>query len=275
MFGKNYSDDHRRALDKTVNTEEHLSQLSPSEIVDEMENIFLDNDSDDMDVDQLIAYLDYLDKVAPVEDPRGAEDTAQRVLEQHAAHTEDTASKAPRRFLVRRRIFSLVAVIMILVGVICAIAYANNPREVKRTGETLTFGNAPTGTYTSLQEALDAYGVKEKLAPKWLPSGYMVTDIQVLEDNMAENFFAEYSNMMESSDDKLTITIRKNLTPDMQATYERSSDVESAENEDQPEYSVDQNNARTLITWTVDEYECTISGMIDEEDIPKIMNSIE
>lgn len=273
MFGKNYSDDHRRALDKTVNTEEHLSQLSPSEIADEMENIFLDNDSDDMDVDQLIAYLDYLDKVAPVEDPRGAEDTAQRVLEQHAAHTEDTASKAPRRFLVRRRIFSLVAVIMILVGVICAIAYANNPKEAKQTDETFTFGDAPTGTYTSLQEALDAYGVKEKLVPKWLPSDYLVAEIQATERKTDRTFFAQYVGV-ENSENNLTITIRENLTPNMQATYEKDDTGIDKFLIGSTTYYVSQDQGYTNIKWTVDTYECAISGVIAEEDISKIIDSI-
>ena len=271
MFRKAYSSDRRRAQEKAVNTDEHLSGMSPSEIVEEMENIFLDNNSDDMDVDRLVAYLDHLDQVAPVE---VHVDSCQQFLEKHAATFGAHAdAKSPRRAkTIMHRAMLAAAVLCVLIGA-CSIAYAGYTPFAQWEDETSSFSNSPEGEYVLLQDALDAYGVKEKLVPRWLPHGYMISEVQVFEAEMENTFFALYEST-ESPDDMLTITVRENLLSDAQTVYEKDDTAIDEIIVGSTTYYIGQNNKNITIVWTQGAYECCISGIIEEEDIFKIIDSI-
>lgn len=272
MFRRKCSSDQQRAQERVVNTEEHLSKMSPAEIVNEMENIFLDNNSDDMDIDQLEVYLEYLDKVAPVE---VTVDSYEQFAEKHASLLAEAHAdwKPPRRKkTVIRRAWLVAAVLFVVVGA-CSIAYAGYTPFAQWVNETLSFSRSPDGSYTSLQEALDAYGIKERLLPKWLPQVYYISDVKVMESEASNYFFAQYLSI-EDPNDVLTITVRENLLTDVQVMYEKDSTIVDELLVGSTTYYIGRNNELTTITWAVGVYECSVSGMIEEEDISKIINSI-
>lgn len=277
MFRKDYSTDPQRAQDRAVNTEEHLSKMSPSEIVDEMENIFLSDNSDDMDVDQLLAYLDHLDEVAPVAEPFDAEESYRQFAQDHAALME-AASEKPEKPVHRiptvvRRIGLVAAALVVVVGV-GSIAYASSTPFAQWVNETFSFNSRPAGEYTSLQEALDDYGVKDKLLPSWLPEEYVVSDISVNEMAAFTSFFAQYSSVL-SSEHSLTIMIRENPLGTANTVHEKDSESVNPIEAGSNTFYVNRNFDKTSIIWEIGRYECNLSGAITEEDIFKIINSFE
>lgn len=278
MFRKDYSADQKRARDWAVNTKEHLSQMSPSEIADEMENIFLGDYSDDMDVDQLLEYLDHLDKVAPIDEPFDAEESYQQFTHDHAALMDAAqttgSAKSVRRFPKSvRRIILVAATIILLVG-IASVAYASRTPFAQWVDETFSFGSRPAGEYTSLQEALDDYGVKENLLPRWLPKEYAVFEISVNKTPAFTVFFAQYKSVV-NPECSLTITIREKPPGTPDAIHEKDNESVDTIESGADTYYITQNFDRTSIIWEIGRYECSLSGLIAEEDIPKIIDSIE
>lgn len=273
MFRRKCSSDQQRAQERVVNTEEHLSKMSPAEIVNEMENIFLNNNSDDMDIDRLEAYLEYLDKVAPVE---VTVDSYEQFAEKHASLLAESHAdwKPPRRKkAVIRRAWLVAAILCVLIGA-GSMAYAGYTPFAQWVNETLSFNRSPDGSYTSLQESLDAYGVKEKLVPKWLPTAYYIAEVEVFETEVTNTFFAQYASI-DNPDDTMTITVRENLQSDRQVMYEKDSASADEILVGGISYYVSQDDVYTTITWALGPYECTISGVIAEEDVSKIIDSIE
>ena len=276
MFRNDYSFDQQWAQDRAVNTKEHLSNMSPSEIVDEMENIFLDNPSDDMDVDQLITYLEHLDQVAPVDAPFNAEESYQDFIENHSVLMEtSTVQKVtqPRYYaktLMRRAV--LVAATLCAVLVVCTFAYATSTPFAQWVNETFSFGGNPSQGYRSLQEALDDYGIRDNLIPAWLPPEYVINDVYVSESDSYTIFGALYQSI-DANGDMLLITIKQyDVQPN--TSFEKDGiDVKTVLNKNST-YYVSNNNGKTVILWRVDCYECCVSGNYDEEDIYQIINSI-
>lgn len=277
MFCNDYSSDQHRAQDRTVNIKKHLSNMSPSEIIDEIENIFLDNPSDDMDVDQLITYLEHLDQVAPIDEPFDVEESYKDFMENHSVLMETSNMQKATQLrcrpmkLMRRGI--LVAIALCIVLGACTFAYATSTPFAQWVNETFSFNRTTVGSFTSLQEALDVYNIKEKLVPQWLPPNYTLLDVQVNELEATNVFFAQYVSINDP-DAILTITIRENRTSTMQTVYEKDPTLVSEVSIGTTTYYVSRDNEYVAITWAIDSYECSISGLIEEDDVFKIINSI-
>jgi hypothetical protein len=252
--------------------------MSPSEIVDEMENIFLDNNSDDMDVDKLISYLDYLDQVAPIDEPFNTEESYQKFMEIHAVLMEDDAFsrkeplRRPIRTVVRRA--ALVAAMLCLVIGACGVAYASSVPFAQWVNEVFSFADSSNLEYSSLQEALDDYGVKEKLLPKWLPQDYVVADVSVEKMESFTVFSARYESVTDASK-SLTVSIRKLPSTEMHTIFEKDDATVDIRTSGSYTYYITHNEAYTSIIWDVTSYECCITGVIDEGDISNIISSIE
>lgn len=277
MFHKDYSADPERAQDRAVNTKEHLSKMSPSEIVNEMENIFLGENFDEMDVNRLLEYLDYLDQVAPIDEPFDAEESYRQFTQDHAALMEAAQTTVPakpaRRFPRSvRRIIIVAATIILLVGIV-SIAYAGSTPFAQWVDETFSFSSIPAGEYTSLQEALDDYGVNEALVPEWLPNEYAIATVSVNEATGFTTFLAHY-NSVKDPDDHLTITIRERPSEPIKTMYEKDATSVTSIKSGTAIYYIGHDNGQTSIMWELGRYQCNISGIIDEEDISKIIDSI-
>lgn len=277
MFRKNYSTDQKRARDRAVNTKEHLSKMSPSEIVDEMENIFLGDNSDDMDVDQLLAYLDHLDQVAPIDEPFDAEESYQQFAQEHAALLEAAQTTAPVKSVrhaprIIRRLIPVASIIILIVG-IASITYASSTPFAQWVNETFSFNSRPTGEYTSLQEALDDYSIKEKLLPNWLPKEYVISTVSVNETTAFTTFLAYYDSV-EVSDHSLTITIREGPAEMVKTMHEKDITSVDPITSDTSTYYIGYDNGQTSIIWELGRYQCNITGIIAEDDVSKIIDSI-
>ena len=123
--------------------------------------------------------------------------------------------------------------------------------------------------YTSLQDALDKLKIQEKLAPTWLPEGYELSDVTVLESPREISITAKYDN----NDKNIRISIRR-LIGSKPGDVEKSDGVVSVYDVNGVTYYIYNNFNETKASWVLGEYECFISGLLSIEEIKEIINSI-
>mgnify|MGYP005949669843 CR=1 FL=1 len=257
-----------------VNLKEHLSTLSPSEIIDEMETVFFDDlHDDDLDPDTLDLYLDALDRISPINVPNTGtfEDLLARykpIVDANSESNSKPLRKPPHRCY---RWILTAALVCILICAGTAV-YANNSNApfARWVKSTFTFYPREESTYASLQDALDFYHIDNNLVPTQLPAGFSVTDVSVHSANSFTMFSSQYKNM---NGDTFSITI-KQLHGQGASVYEKGSDIQVV-SQGGVNYYIMHNFDCITIVWCIDQFECCISGNIPEEDVLPIINSIE
>ena len=151
----------------------------------------------------------------------------------------------------------------------------------KWTQETFHFGyagqaeetNAPTPDFsypcTSLQESLDLYNVTARLVPMWIPDGYEECAVDVLQTPTQRQFIAAY----QCGEDYIRILITDYLDthPVQIEQSENLVDIHSINGID---FYIFENDGHHIAAWTLDAYECYISGPISVDQIKEMINSI-
>ena len=148
-------------------------------------------------------------------------------------------------------------------------------KEIFQFSDSLQ-GEVPTKPETennlelkSLQDALEQHMITEKLAPKWLPEGYVNTALRVMDSPKGRTIYASYEN----NDERLIITIRQTIgAPANQV--EKSDDLLKVHTANGIDYYIFTNNANLQAKWSVGEFECIITGKITLEEMKAIIDSI-
>lgn len=136
-----------------------------------------------------------------------------------------------------------------------------------------------TGNYASLQEALDAYGITDPIAPKWIPKGYAAESVTATTTMYGAAFFATYT----SSETLLGKDIHKAIYVDI--TFDAVGDSISYVQKDieDPEvyatngveHYIMVNTEDLVVAWQQGECECTIgSNGLSTEDFKRMIDSI-
>lgn len=123
--------------------------------------------------------------------------------------------------------------------------------------------------YESLQDALDAYRIEQRLAPQRLPDGYKLADLLVLNSPRELSISAKY----ERTEDKIRISIRRLVGSKPEET-EKSESVVLVYDANGVTYYILSNYEETKATWVVGEFECYIAGTITIEEMKAIIDSI-
>lgn len=125
-------------------------------------------------------------------------------------------------------------------------------------------------TYTSLQNALDDYGITEIHEPTWIPEGYSLNDVEVLcmPNGTLWHLSAEYSNgfefllfEVESYQSKPNSQIEKNNAP-----------VEILPAEGITIYLLENINNNVAV-WATEHYEYSVSGSVEKAELQEIVLS--
>ena len=147
------------------------------------------------------------------------------------------------------------------------------PPGASQSGQTSAQPPLEELEFTSLQEALDAYGITEPLAPKWLPEGFegqgVTTDV--------DPDFIRIAEIYRLNKREIQITIRCYNSED-------ALDKVSVEKEDEQqdvkyirggvEHSVAQNRAIHTASWTNGLNVVSIIGDVTEEELEQMIDSI-
>ena len=272
-----------------VNLREDLDALSAVELAEALERALDAMTDETYDETLIIAYLDALDRKAPMpEMPDAATAYAdfQRAVGVFRTDIEPQAVSAPAkrpgrvRRLLRTGLVAAAAALCVLGGMITAQAIGINVfgAMARWTEEIFSFGPthevdissathdpAQEGRpviagqgqeYLSLQEALDAYGITEVTAPTWLPDGYVLSELSVADFEAAGilAFFATYEN------DGMLVDVDVMRRVDGASTQVEKTDapVEIFKLGGITFYLIENTNNYT-VAWMTEHYECYIS----------------
>lgn len=149
------------------------------------------------------------------------------------------------------------------------------------TADVFHFSNATDGTeytepgqsddtsYRSLQDALDDFGIQQRLAPTWLPDEYILTKIDVENTPFERSFFAMYYK----NDLRIQISIRQ-IIESISEQIEKSEGFIEAYEVNDVTYYLFMNNKRLQAVWHTDEFEGVIAGEITIKEMKAIIDSI-
>lgn len=128
------------------------------------------------------------------------------------------------------------------------------------------------GEYETLQEALDDFGITERVAPTYITDGFIAISITGSEapefDRLDVNAFYE-----NSAGKAISISITKRAASGSYNYEKDDSSVTPYTVEDVTHYIFD-NNGRTISTWFIGTLECSITADISLAETERIIDSI-
>lgn len=239
------------------------------------------------DTDLIDAILKLLDERVPVPvSQESPEESLRRFRAKYAPILDtDNEEREPRpigRRILRVAMVACLCVALLLVG---AQAYGINLIEQflewreetfvlrgSNRGGQMTLEEAPEGEYTSLAEAVAAYGITDLIVPTWIPEGFEVQYVRAKDQTYATNITARY----ESNGDK-KIILKVYLSPE---DIESDIHAEHSDSEYIPyehngiNFLIANNNAQCRASWVIGNCTCSINGDLTESEITQMINSI-
>lgn len=123
--------------------------------------------------------------------------------------------------------------------------------------------------FTSLQDALDFYGVTEIEVPQWIPPEFTQEAIAVEQNGVWLTFFAEYTN-----NDEIFIIRYNSYISEPPTYYEKSGNLLEPVEAGGNTYRILQNVDNYAVVWLTPHFECCISMSTDSTDISSLKNII-
>lgn len=123
--------------------------------------------------------------------------------------------------------------------------------------------------YQTLQEALELYDITVPLAPKWIPERYEQTRIKVKVSPVQELFVGIY----ESGEKMMKIQIARYLEGDP-INYDQDGTLVEEYEVRGVRFHLFAGEYSMLAVWSIDDFECSISGDLTMEEMKKMLDSI-
>ena len=144
--------------------------------------------------------------------------------------------------------------------------------EIARSVDTLGEDGYDTATYTSLQDALDAYGISDvPLVPRWFPEGFELNTVLVYYDGAEQLlFYADYGDPQRP----ISIMITLWRDPSHSHTYFKDDEAVSTYEAGGITHYLMSNNATNNSVWMNGPFECSISSYVSQEVIQNMIKSI-
>lgn len=252
-----------------------LDAMSVSELTEALENTLREITGENYDPALIDAYLDALDRKAPMPEMPDAKTSYARFQKKLRCFAAKTRSASYRlRGAGRAALAACLAVICMLGLMMAAQAAGVDVFGIMAqwTGEVFSLGTVRSGgvgyilpeepaEYSTLQEALDAYQVTEVSAPAWIPEGYTLefVEAEYWEDSQWLTFYCEYMN----GDDLLSIEIDSYQNEPNVQIEKTDAPVEVMETDEVTVYLLENTNNNTAV-WATEHFEYTISGPIEK-----------
>ena len=243
------------------------------------------------DTDELYYIMEVLARRREEEDPQAFR-SDEEALADFRKNYMPKATQAGHAKVVRfpNRAFRTVAAVLAIVLVLAvgtsvtAEAFQIDiwGRFATWTKEIFQFTDMPQGTTVtnpeqeynaelkSLQDALAQEEIVQKLAPTWMPDGYISKDMRVMKTPRARNINAIY----EKNGSELVIKICQTIG--VQAPQvEKNDDFLELYVVYGVEYYIFSNTETLNAAWSIGEFECIITGKITLEEMKKMIDSIK
>ena len=269
---------------------EHLEKMSDAELRELLESDL--RDGGDLGGETILAAVEELRRRGAAEDGGPLPSTDEMWTEFSESYLPSVSGRSHRRprgkAVLRAACAALAAIAVTAVVSVSARAagYDIWGAVATWTSERFTFTRvteAPSvppaetpadgAEYADLAEALDAYGITERLIPTWLPSGYDLTGVEVT--NWAEEqttFYAEYIDR-EYLPLEITVIRHQSADPDYAVHKTDSSGVRVYTRGGTDHYIMG-GLGRRSVTWLNGCFECTIRGELTDAEIERMIDSI-
>lgn len=205
-----------------------------------------------------------------------------------AGKPETTIPKKEKPKKRKRLLHRCIGFAAVIALVICCASFTPNAVGynfwqifAQWTSETFGFASKQAGEqtepvdktdveYSSLQEALDAYGIQEKLVPTWIPEDYELQTVEVTEIPEMNCFTATYQN----EDKYITIKVN-NIYDGNYITFEKNDSVVEVIEIDRIEHYIMSNTKNDKVAWHNGNNECFIvSSSVSRDELKKMVQSI-
>ena len=123
--------------------------------------------------------------------------------------------------------------------------------------------------YSELQKALNEWGIAERLAPTWLPEGYVNKDTSVMSSPRERSIHAIYEN----NGAELIISIRQTVGVEPEQ-IEKNDHLLEIYTANGVEYYIFSNTDTLQAAWVIGEFECQMIGKISLDEMKMMINSI-
>ena len=203
---------------------------------------------------------------------------------EHSEHTTKAATngKTPQPWL-RRLIACAAAIILVLCIPLTTNAFGWEDvwNLIAQWGkETFYFYSSENtdnsepspnngGEYTSLQDLLMRNKIDSDIVPAWIPDGFVLTKCEEIVSPDQKIYRAYYTD-----DDKDLMIRVQSYIPSVQYNVEIEDDVIEIYEVSGVKYYIFSNASQVRFVWTVDSYECNVSGDISIDEAKKMIDSI-
>lgn len=134
--------------------------------------------------------------------------------------------------------------------------------------------NLEGAEYSSLQDALDGYGITAPLAPTWIPERFELDSIYVGETSSFVNLGAFYT-CKDGTGNNLSISITLNMySSEQYSQWQKDGDDPSTYVVEDVTHYLMTNMGREKAVWLTGNYECGITGDISRDELISILDSI-
>lgn len=264
-----------------------LREKPLSELMEELEQMSSISEYD-CDIDLICAYLDVLEEKAPVL-PKGYDPAAEyeKFKENHselfdvlAAPLPEKAPAGKSRFVrLKQTLVTFAALFCVVVFVADASGAGVLDRLIEWGSETFSLRPASgvmelevagENGFHSLQEALEFYEVTEPAIPTWIPGKYSIDKVVVLESGDSDIVSGRYV----ADDDTffIRVIIGNNKTFTFEEDYTEEHTIYTT---GEVAFIFSTNFEEKRVVWTVGDYMYSINGAIAEDELQKMLDSIQ
>lgn len=286
-----------RAGDDSKQIYSHQS-YSKEQLQDELTNLMFQATEENLDTERLDALLDALNEVDPLPEADSFDtkkslerfhekyDPVFSALETKSAAASDSspAKKHPRRALIK--IFPIAAVLILLFGSVTAQAFGldifgaiarwsseifhlSSSSTPYATIRTNPLDEGEEAYYDTLEEAVEAFGITDPIAPKWIPERFELAEASATYQSSGIFICADYV----SNDGFLQIRYREKSELNFSTLEQESSNVEAYSGGGLKHYLLSDLN-RQKAFWQNGEFECQVFGTVTRQEMKDIVDSI-
>ena len=258
-----------------------LDAMSVSELTEALENTLKEVTDENYDPALIEAYLDALDRKAPMPEMPDAKTSYARFQKKLRCFAPGIRSASYRlRRVGRATLVACLAIVSVLGLMVVAQAAGIDVfgTMARWTDEVFSLGTVrsssvgyvlpeETGEYGTLQEALNAYQVTEVSAPTWIPEGYTLEFVvaEYWEASQWLTFYCQYMN----GDDLLSIEIDSYQNEPNVQIEKTNAPVEVVETNGVMVYLLENANNYTA-AWATEHFECSISGVLGKAELERL-----
>lgn len=257
---------------------QHLENSSPVELADALEAMLNSMTEETYDPELVAAYLDALEKKAPLATPPDAR-TAEADFRRRLGAVRPAPETQPvkrRRYRVLASVAAAIALLFALMLCAQAAGFDIFGALARWTSETFHFTQETEVSpyYEPLRQTLKENGITGDLAPKWYPEGFVALEPEVEENRFSTTVSTTFR---DSSGKEFTVAItwKPDSEEQGQRTYEKDdTSVEVYTSGEKSFYIFENSENTTWAVWSKENFEESIRGELSVDEVKEIINSI-